>query len=70
MTGRSKAWLSRVSGVSTKHINQVFHGFAPVSVPIALKLEGAMKPYLDAEELMALQAREQVRFARGREHLL
>jgi plasmid maintenance system antidote protein VapI len=63
-TGHTKAWLSRMSGISTKHINQLFHGFAPISVPVALKLEYAMGPYLDAADLMAMQAREQVRLAR------
>lgn len=59
----SQAMLAVATGLTTKHVNQVCQGNAPLSVDVALRIESAL-PALSAEDLMVAQTRAQVRAAR------
>jgi plasmid maintenance system antidote protein VapI len=57
-----QALLAYRTGLTTKHVNRVVQGAAPLSVPVAVRIQEAF-PSISAEELMVAQAREQVRAA-------
>jgi plasmid maintenance system antidote protein VapI len=59
-----QADVCRYINLSQKHMTQIMRGHKPLSVAIAVRLEEAI-PGIDAEYLMALQGREQVRKARA-----
>lgn len=60
--GVSQALLAYRTGLTPKHINQLVHGKAPLSVAVALRLQLALST-VSAEDLMVAQARDQVRRA-------
>ena len=63
--GMSQTTLAAATGLTTKHVNQVIRGNAPLSVDVALRFEAAIPDLLSAEDLIVAQAREQVRKAKS-----
>lgn len=57
--GISQAELARQTGLTTKHINRVVAGVAPVSVPVAMAIGDATG--IPAEVWLTLDAVHQVR---------
>jgi plasmid maintenance system antidote protein VapI len=56
--GVAQADVARRSGLSTKHINQLAQGHAPMSVDVALRLEYVLG--IDAGEWMAADAQAKI----------
>ena len=63
--GFTQAGLCRVMGISQKHLSQIITGKVPLSTQIAVRMEVVLEG-VDAEQLMALQAIEEVRDMRLR----
>jgi len=57
-----QALLAYRTGLTTKHVNRVVQGMAPLSVDVAVRIQNAF-PKISAEELLVSQVREQVREA-------
>ncbi|UYM26623.1 helix-turn-helix DNA binding domain protein [Arthrobacter phage Bauer] len=57
-----QALLAYRTGLTTKHVNRVVQGAAPLSVTVAVRIQRAF-PEISAEELMVAQVRAQVRQA-------
>jgi plasmid maintenance system antidote protein VapI len=57
--GVSQAWLAHLTGLTTKHINQVIRGHARLSVEVAVRIEMAM-PAVSAEGLLIAQVRQEI----------
>jgi plasmid maintenance system antidote protein VapI len=64
LAGISQAALARETGLTAKHINQIFMGKAPMSVDVAIRLERIL-PAISAEDLMVAQVRSQVQAMRA-----
>ena len=62
----TQAGVCRAIGISQKHLSRIITGKVLLTTPIAVRLEGVL-PGVDAEQLMALQAIEQVRAYRDKQ---
>lgn len=61
--GVSQALLAARTGMSAKHVNQLVQDKAPLSIPVALRIEEAV-PAISAEALLIEQVRNQLAMAR------